>query len=60
MQGNNGGDGLVAARSLCHFGFKPMLYYPKQPEKDLYQVSYRVKLKKKRSTYSKLTFLLYL
>ncbi|KAI8052595.1 YjeF N-terminal domain-containing protein [Gilbertella persicaria] len=35
--GNNGGDGLVAARHLCHFGFKPSLYYPKQPEKDLYQ-----------------------
>ncbi|KAI8979376.1 YjeF N-terminal domain-like protein [Mycotypha africana] len=35
--GNNGGDGLVAARHLHHFGFKPSLYYPKQPEKDLYQ-----------------------
>ncbi|KAI9358039.1 YjeF N-terminal domain-containing protein [Pilaira anomala] len=35
--GNNGGDGLVAARHLYHFGFKPSLYYPKQPEKDLYQ-----------------------
>ncbi|KAG1357937.1 hypothetical protein G6F62_001162 [Rhizopus arrhizus] len=35
--GNNGGDGLVAARHLFHFGFKPSLYYPKQPEKDLYQ-----------------------
>ncbi|KAI9275993.1 apolipo protein A-I-binding protein-like protein [Sporodiniella umbellata] len=35
--GNNGGDGLVAARHLFHFGFKPTLYYPKQPEKDLYQ-----------------------
>lgn len=37
--GNNGGDGLVAARHLYHFGFKPSLYYPKQPEKDLYQVN---------------------
>ncbi|KAI8380433.1 YjeF N-terminal domain-containing protein [Choanephora cucurbitarum] len=35
--GNNGGDGLVAARHLHHFGFRPSLYYPKQPEKDLYQ-----------------------
>ncbi|KAI7905597.1 YjeF N-terminal domain-like protein [Cokeromyces recurvatus] len=35
--GNNGGDGLVAARHLHHFGFKPSLYYPKQPEKDLYK-----------------------
>ncbi|CAO3675580.1 unnamed protein product [Rhizopus microsporus] len=35
--GNNGGDGLVAARHLFHFGFKPSIYYPKQPEKDLYQ-----------------------
>ncbi|KAI9484400.1 YjeF N-terminal domain-containing protein [Zychaea mexicana] len=35
--GNNGGDGLVAARHLYHFGYKPALYYPKQPNKDLYQ-----------------------
>ncbi|KAI7855403.1 YjeF N-terminal domain-containing protein [Circinella umbellata] len=35
--GNNGGDGLVAARHLFHFGYKPTLYYPKQPNKDLYQ-----------------------
>ncbi|KAJ8662281.1 YjeF family domain-containing protein [Lichtheimia ornata] len=35
--GNNGGDGLVAARHLYHFGYKPSLYYPKQPNKDLYQ-----------------------
>ena len=37
--GNNGGDGLVAARHLYHFGYKPALYYPKQPNKDLYQVN---------------------
>lgn len=43
LQGNNGGDGLVAARSLSHFGFKPEIYYPKQPEKDLYKVSFRMK-----------------
>ncbi|KAF7729996.1 hypothetical protein EC973_003409 [Apophysomyces ossiformis] len=35
--GNNGGDGLVAARHLFHFGYKPSIYYPKQPNKDLYQ-----------------------
>ncbi|KAJ2027277.1 NAD(P)H-hydrate epimerase [Coemansia sp. S610] len=35
--GNNGGDGLVAARHLCHFGYQPCLYYPVQPTKDLYK-----------------------
>ncbi|KAJ1819028.1 hypothetical protein LPJ75_001287 [Coemansia sp. RSA 2598] len=35
--GNNGGDGLVAARHLKHFGYCPVLYYPKQPAKDLYK-----------------------
>ncbi|OZJ04380.1 hypothetical protein BZG36_02400 [Bifiguratus adelaidae] len=35
--GNNGGDGLVAARHLCHFGYKPKIFYPKQSSKDLYQ-----------------------
>ncbi|KAI7867591.1 YjeF N-terminal domain-like protein [Spinellus fusiger] len=35
--GNNGGDGLVAARHLYHFGFKPSLYYPKQPKREPYQ-----------------------
>lgn len=33
--------GLVAARHLYHFGYKPSLYYPKQPNKDLYQVNKR-------------------
>mmetsp|Transcript_120396 Transcript_120396/g.374876 ORF Transcript_120396/g.374876 Transcript_120396/m.374876 type:complete len:261 (-) Transcript_120396:60-842(-) len=27
--GNNGGDGLVAARHLHHFGYKPRVVYPK-------------------------------
>ena len=27
--GNNGGDGLVAARHLYHFGFQPTVVYPK-------------------------------
>ncbi|KAJ2683004.1 hypothetical protein GGH99_004516 [Coemansia sp. RSA 1285] len=35
--GNNGGDGLVAARHLCHFGYQSSLYYPKQPSNDLYK-----------------------
>ena len=28
--GNNGGDGLVAARHLKHFGYHPTIIYPKQ------------------------------
>ncbi|KAJ5317562.1 hypothetical protein N7508_002070 [Penicillium antarcticum] len=35
--GNNGGDGLVAARHLAHFGYKPSVYYPKQGKNELYQ-----------------------
>merc|ERR1719330_2274928 len=27
--GNNGGDGLVAARHLHHFGYQPRVVYPK-------------------------------
>ncbi|CAG9322531.1 unnamed protein product [Blepharisma stoltei] len=27
--GNNGGDGLIAARHLFHFGFRPTVLYPK-------------------------------
>ncbi|XP_022159026.1 pyridoxine/pyridoxamine 5'-phosphate oxidase 1, chloroplastic isoform X2 [Momordica charantia] len=34
--GNNGGDGLVAARHLFHFGYKPSICYPKQTPKPLY------------------------
>ncbi|KAI7327952.1 NAD(P)H-hydrate [Hortaea werneckii] len=34
--GNNGGDGLVAARHLHHFGYKPTMYYPKQSKNELY------------------------
>lgn len=34
--GNNGGDGLVAARHLHHFGYRPTLYYPKQGKNELY------------------------
>ncbi|OCK89501.1 meiotically up-regulated gene 182 protein [Cenococcum geophilum 1.58] len=35
--GNNGGDGLVAARHLWHYGYQPMMYYPKQSKNELYQ-----------------------
>ncbi|KAL0711644.1 hypothetical protein Bca4012_018622 [Brassica carinata] len=34
--GNNGGDGLVAARHLHHFGYKPSICYPKRTPKSLY------------------------
>ncbi|GER38539.1 pyridoxine/pyridoxamine 5'-phosphate oxidase [Striga asiatica] len=34
--GNNGGDGLVAARHLHHFGYKPVICYPKRTAKALY------------------------
>lgn len=34
--GNNGGDGLVAARHLSHYGYKPSIYYPKRSKNDLY------------------------
>ncbi|KAJ5319144.1 uncharacterized protein N7506_011848 [Penicillium brevicompactum] len=35
--GNNGGDGLVAARHLSHFGYRPSVYYPKEGKNELYQ-----------------------
>ncbi|CAK7274556.1 hypothetical protein SEPCBS57363_006225 [Sporothrix epigloea] len=35
--GNNGGDGLVAARHLCHYGYQPTVYYPKRSKNELYQ-----------------------
>lgn len=38
--GNNGGDGLVAARHLKHYGYKPTIYYPKRGNNDLYQVGF--------------------
>ncbi len=34
--GNNGGDGLVAARHLKHFGFNPTVVYPKKGKSDLF------------------------
>ncbi|KAF8669761.1 hypothetical protein AX14_005950 [Amanita brunnescens Koide BX004] len=35
--GNQGGDGLVAARHLGLFGYKPVVYMPKPGSKDLYK-----------------------
>ncbi|KAK4473925.1 hypothetical protein MN116_003249 [Schistosoma mekongi] len=35
--GNNGGDGLVCARHLKMFGYKPTIYYPRNPTKQLYK-----------------------
>ncbi|KAI9832145.1 MAG: hypothetical protein M1819_004496 [Sarea resinae] len=32
-----GGDGLVAARHLWHYGYRPTIYYPKQSKNELYQ-----------------------
>ena len=34
--GNNGGDGLVAARHLFHFGYLPTVVYPKSTENNLF------------------------
>lgn len=34
--GNNGGDGLVAARHLKLFGYEPKIYYPKLISKPIY------------------------
>ncbi|EMR08373.1 YjeF family domain-containing protein [Pneumocystis murina B123] len=34
--GNNGGDGLVAARHLWHYGYKLSIYYPKKGKNELF------------------------
>jgi len=34
--GNNGGDGLVAARHLNVFGYTSEIHYPRRPNKDLF------------------------
>jgi len=35
--GNNGGDGLVAARHLMHFGYQPTICYPKVGKTPLFK-----------------------
>ncbi|KAK2463776.1 hypothetical protein APHAL10511_004214 [Amanita phalloides] len=35
--GNQGGDGLVAARHLGMFGYRPIVYMPKPGSKEIYQ-----------------------
>ena len=35
--GNNGGDGLVAARHLRHFGYEPLVVYPRAPDAPLFR-----------------------
>ena len=34
--GNNGGDGLVAARHLFHYGYKPVVFYPKPTKQPIF------------------------
>ncbi|OAQ67268.1 NAD(P)H-hydrate epimerase [Pochonia chlamydosporia 170] len=34
--GNNGGDGLVAARHLFYYGYQPTIFYPKRSKNELY------------------------
>ncbi|XP_075503401.1 pyridoxine/pyridoxamine 5'-phosphate oxidase 1, chloroplastic-like [Primulina tabacum] len=34
--GNNGGEGLIAARHMLHFGYKPVVCYPIRTAKALY------------------------
>ncbi|GAA5860043.1 hypothetical protein JCM8547_003070 [Rhodosporidiobolus lusitaniae] len=34
--GNQGGDGLVAARHLYHFGYAPSVFYPKESKGELF------------------------
>lgn len=34
--GNQGGDGLVAARHLYHFGYEPSVWYPKMGKTELF------------------------
>lgn len=36
--GNQGGDGLVAARHLHHFGYHPTIWYPKAKQAPLFDV----------------------
>jgi NAD(P)H-hydrate epimerase len=35
--GNNGGDGLVCARHLYHFGYQPTIFYPKPTRQPIFE-----------------------
>ncbi|KAF3310760.1 hypothetical protein TWF173_009238 [Orbilia oligospora] len=35
--GNNGGDGLVAARHLWYYGYKPTIYFPKKGKNEIFE-----------------------
>ncbi|KAL9633170.1 MAG: hypothetical protein Q9164_004858 [Protoblastenia rupestris] len=35
--GNNGGDGLVAARHLFHYGYQPTIFYPKPTKNEIFE-----------------------
>jgi NAD(P)H-hydrate epimerase len=35
--GNNGGDGLVAARHLFHYGYQPTVFYPKPTKQPIFE-----------------------
>jgi NAD(P)H-hydrate epimerase len=35
--GNNGGDGLVTARHLYHFGYAPRVFYPKPTKQPIFE-----------------------
>ena len=35
--GNNGGDGLVAARHLFHYGYNPIVFYPKPTKQPIFE-----------------------
>ena len=41
---HTGGDGLVAARHLWHYGYQPTIYYPKRSKNELYEVSYLARI----------------
>lgn len=38
--GNQGGDGLVAARHLSHFGYTVSVWYPKEGKTELFKVCF--------------------
>ncbi|EWC86270.1 YjeF family domain-containing protein [Plasmodium falciparum NF54] len=56
--GNNGGDGLVAARHLKQFGYNVVVLYPKVNDKTLFKVrQYKDKFKKKKNFFIRSKFI---